>query len=69
MKSDNKLLSELLRRGVAPLMPASEEDHIKINTFKKYWKAFNSLELELLLKSAYDAKAERMEAELVKTSN
>ena len=59
MKSDNKLLSELLKRGVAPLMPANEEDQLKINTFKKYWKSFNSLELELLLRTAYEAKVQK----------
>lgn len=68
MKSDNKLLSELLRRGVAPLMPADEEDQFKINAFKRYWKAFNSLELELLLRSAYEAKAEKVQAEMIKTA-
>ncbi|MEM9856633.1 MAG: hypothetical protein AAF843_04735 [Bacteroidota bacterium] len=68
MKSDNTLLSELLQRGVAPLMPASEEDQIKINTFKKYWKSFNSLELELLFRSAYEAKVEGIQNEMVKSA-
>ncbi len=69
MKSDNKLLSELLRRGIAPLMPANEEDEYKINTFKKYWKSFDYKELEQLLRTAYESKAQEKTArQFVKTA-
>ncbi|MEM7106896.1 MAG: hypothetical protein AAF519_01630 [Bacteroidota bacterium] len=68
MKSDNTLLSELLKRGVAPLMPASEEDQIKINTFKKYWKSFNTLELELLFRSAHEAKSRKLGTKIMETA-
>lgn len=66
MKSDNKLLSELLKRGIAPLMPANEEDEYKINTFKKYWKAFDYRELENVLKAAYESKVKKAAPQFVK---
>ena len=59
MKSDNKLLSELLRRGIAPLMPANEEDEYKISIFKKYWQAFNHREIEQIMQAAYEHKTAR----------
>lgn len=68
MKSDNKLLSELLRRGIAPLMPANEEDEAKIHTFKKYWQAFNYKEIEQILKNAYEVKVNQTSAQYVKTA-
>ena len=63
----NELITELLKRGEAPLYPADEEDEAKIYIFKSFWKNLTPSQLLTALsqQSQKDSSANRKRKELL----